>query len=138
MKKEENIVVMLIDDNKIDNFVTLKILEKAWHGSRFIVVSTAKEALKMLDSSMEELESIPDIIFLDINMPALNGFDFLSRYEKLPDYITKKCKIVVLTSSEKDEDMSDMMKNKFVIQYLSKPLTNEALSQVRKKSGIRQ
>jgi CheY-like chemotaxis protein len=131
MEKGKEYTIMLIDDNKIDNFVSLRLIEKTLPGCRFIVATTAQEGLKMLDSQKDELESIPDIIFLDINMPALNGFDFLSRYEKLSEYITNKCKIVVLTSSEKDEDMSDMMKNKFVIQYISKPLTEEALLKVK-------
>jgi CheY-like chemotaxis protein len=129
----KNKVVMLVDDNKIDNFVTQKILEKAEVGGSFIVVDTVKEALRILDSNKDDVENLPDFIFLDINMPAISGFDFLSHYENFPATLKNKCKIIVLSSSEKDEDMARMLKNELVTSYIPKPLTNEVLARLKRK-----
>ena len=129
----EKKLVMLIDDNKIDNFVTQKILEKAGLGGNYIVANTAKEALRILNSNKDDIENLPDFIFLDINMPAVNGFDFLSQYENFPSALKDKCKVVVLSSSEKDEDVYEMLNNKLVLQYIAKPLTEEAILKMKKK-----
>ena len=133
----KNKVVMLIDDNKIDNFVTQKILEKAGLGGNYIVASTAKEALRILNSNKDDIENLPDFIFLDINMPAINGFEFLSQYENFPLTLKNKCKIVVLSSSEKDEDMERMLKNKLVTQYIYKPLTEEAIIKMKESVTLK-
>jgi CheY-like chemotaxis protein len=126
-------LVMLIDDNDTDNFINKRILELSGFGYRIEIKNSGKSALEYLESMQDDEENIPDVVFLDINMPVVNGFVFLYEFEKLPEIVKKKSKIVILSSSENKRDMQRMVSNDLVKMYLTKPLTEEALEQVRKK-----
>src|ERR1700761_4824503 len=85
---------LLIDDNYIDNFVTRKILEGSNFVEKIIVVRSANEAINSLRDKLIE----PDVIFLDVRMPMMGGFEFLEEYEKL-DIDKVHIKIFMLSSS---------------------------------------
>jgi CheY-like chemotaxis protein len=72
--------------------------------------------------------SLPDLIFLDIMMPIMDGFGFLDEFAKLPDDITQKCKIVMLSTSESFKDLNKANKNRFVYKFLNKPLNEQVLT----------
>src|SRR5688500_19901970 len=96
--------VMLIDDNEIDNLINQKMIEAASIAENIYTHTGAKSAIEFL-RNMEKLEVadkvLPDVIFLDIDMPLMDGFQFLDEFEKLSNVAKKKCKIVLLTSSIK-------------------------------------
>jgi CheY-like chemotaxis protein len=127
--------VMLVDDNEIDNLINQKMIEAAEICDNIFLHSGAKGALEFL-KNIEKLNSkgedgyLPDLIFLDIDMPLMDGFQFLDEFEKLSDSVKNHCKIVMLTSSLNPQDMSKAKKNKFVIKYLNKPLTQDSLKKI--------
>ena len=70
------------------------------------------------------------ILFLDINMPVMNGWEFLEKFDKLNDSIKKRIKVYILSSSVDKRDIEKAKQNKYVIHYLVKPLTKETISLV--------
>jgi CheY-like chemotaxis protein len=116
---------LLVDDNYIDNFVTRKILESGSFAEKIIVIQSPVEALDALGNG----EVKPDVIFLDIRMPQMSGFEFLQSYEQLT--IDKEhTKIFMLSSSLDPTDMNNSLGNKYVTQFVHKPLTHEALEEL--------
>jgi CheY-like chemotaxis protein len=122
--------VMLIDDNEIDNLINQKMIEAASIAENIYTHTGAKSAIEFL-RNMEKLEVadkvLPDVIFLDIDMPLMDGFQFLDEFEKLTTVAKKKCKIVMLTSSINPQDFNRSKKYENVRLYLNKPLSHDSI-----------
>lgn len=108
---------MLIDDDELTNSIHKSIIQ-VWSQNKasVIVFEDAREALHQL-SDMEN-RSKPDVIFLDLNMPFMNGWEFLEEYEKLGLLIP----VCVLSSSIQKSDKERALAHPSVAEYLSKPL----------------
>ena len=76
-------IVMLVDDNDTDNFINKRVIELTGFANDIIVKNSGKSALEYLENEKDNLEKLPDLIFLDINMPMLDGWEFLSSLSKL-------------------------------------------------------
>lgn len=125
-------VALLVDDNFIDNFIAKQMLTSC-HFSKEIHIAIngqlALDLLQKLSSGDENEECLyPDIIFVDLNMPVMNGIDFLREFKQKENDSLKKCKIVVLTSSIHDIDKYEVQKIDSSIMFLYKPLTAKMLN----------
>jgi len=116
---------LLIDDNYIDNFVTRKILEGSNFAESIVVVRSATEAIASLSAGTIK----PDVIFLDVRMPLMSGFEFLDEYDKI-DMDKTNIKIFMLSSSLDPMDMRKSTDNKYITQFIHKPLTQKALEEL--------
>ena len=117
--------VMLVDDSKVDNFINCKILELNAVTSNIRVFDEATKALEFLKSNL----NIPDLLFLDIYMPSMTGFDFLTEFERLSDQVRKKCKVILLSSAFDNLELQELRKYHWVSGFIVKPLTYESLEE---------
>ena len=116
---------LLIDDNYIDNFVTSRLLESAKFADTVVVHQSSAEAIEALRNGTVA----PDVIFLDLRMPVMDGFEFLQEYDKL-DIVKDGVKIFMLSSSLDPTDLSRSVDNKYITQFLHKPLTKQILADI--------
>tara|TARA_R110000868_G_scaffold84133_1_gene237349 strand:- start:118 stop:516 length:399 start_codon:yes stop_codon:yes gene_type:complete len=118
--------ILLIDDNYVDNYISQIILEKEDLSETITVKLSAMEALDYLKNKVE----FPQLVFLDIRMPAMDGFEFLDEFSKFSNNQKAHCDIVMLSSSNSTTDMEAAKKNALVLDYLSKPLCKEKIASV--------
>ena len=116
---------MLIDDNELDNFIHKKIIESEKFAGNVLIHSSAQTALDYLKKNSQNSELVPDVIFLDIIMPGMDGFGFLDEFDKLDDSVRKKPRVIMLSTSESFKDLNRANQNKYVRKFLNKPLTAE-------------
>jgi len=115
-------VVLFVDDDEISNFVSVKTLEDARIADRILSVTGAREALDLIKEGINGNGPIPDLIFLDINMPIMSGWDFLEEYKEIRDRVGKKIYIIILTSSVYKHDKAKASTYEDVDDYTLKPL----------------
>lgn len=121
--------ILLIDDNKADNaFHQIKI-KRAEVCDTISVATTGTQALNYLEKAAQQLEEFPkpDLIFLDINLPGMDGFDFLDEFHKLNDTLKSETKVIMLTTSLNPDDQTRALNYKEVKNFLNKPLTVELI-----------
>jgi CheY-like chemotaxis protein len=125
--------LLLIDDSDIDNLVNRRIVEKNEFAKHIEVRNSVLTGINYLENTfLLNKEHLPDFIFLDIRMPVLDGFSFLRYFEKLDPFIHNKCKIAILSSSIDSEDYRRAMENRFVLNFMNKPLNGNALKELCK------
>ncbi len=133
MKKQnyKHRYAMLIDDNDLDNFINQKMLESNLFAQNIYINTSCLSALEFLNNILRaDAAFFPEVIFIDLNMPIMDGFQFIQTLFKNDASIADKTKLVILTTSlnpadkEKAKDFSDK------IVFLNKPLNDELLSQI--------
>ncbi len=122
--------VLLIDDNDTDNLICRRMIEITGFSDHVEVISSGKRALNYLLENQFIEDKLPDVIFLDINMPLVDGFEFMEEFNHMTDTIRNKCKIVVLSSSDNEKDIARFEGNESVIKFVIKPLRQEELREI--------
>ncbi len=124
--------VMLIDDNFIDNFVHKKLLTSMKMANNFLEFTKVEDAIAYIKVfncfSSKPTENFIDLIFLDINMSIMDGWDFLESFKIICNNTKPKTIIIVLSSSTNKDDMERAGNEVFLSGFIQKPLTLEKLS----------
>lgn len=126
----DSVLVYLVDDDEINNFISRKIISMSGAKVEIVEFLDPNEALEQLKKVSEQKVQLPDFIFLDINMPQMNGWDFLEKFRELTQCNMFHTKVVMLSSSVFEEDVSRAKKYDCVVEYLSKPLSVNSLEQL--------
>ena len=119
----------LIDDDPVTNLINLQVMEHSKLASRVSTFTDAKSALAKLKEIWEsDPEKLPEIIFLDVAMPGMDGWGFLDVFIKFPASMQQKCSIIILTCSIDLFDIKKAKKYGIVKDYITKPLDIKALA----------
>lgn len=120
---------LLVDDDDINNFLNKRLIDKLKICNEVKVVINGAEALKYIEEQCKLDKDCPELILLDINMPVMNGFEFLKAYDKLEFKNKHQVKVVMLTTSSSPYDIEKVQEYN-VSGLINKPLTEENLMQV--------
>jgi CheY-like chemotaxis protein len=122
--------ILLVDDDPTSCFLTQYIIEEMQISDRIYTVQGGREALDFIRAHQAAPHFCVDLILLDINMPDMDGFEFLEAFEDLPNNCNSS--VVMLTTSSNIRDL-DKAKAFRVADYLNKPITEEKLTEIMTK-----
>ncbi len=133
---EKNYHILLVDDDRAFNFLNEKIIEFEKFAAKVSSFVDAREAVDMLKQLQEtNPPGFPDFIFLDINMPEMDGWEFMEHFKQLNDEVKGKCKVFILTSSLNPIDIEKSKTYSEIKGFASKPLTTEILNFIRSEKA---
>ena len=129
--------VLLVDDDQTTNYLNQKLLKKLGITERVLVALNGQEALDiLLAQGQEATPEHPILLFLDVNMPLMNGIEFLEDYQQLP-LAQEEAIIIVLLTTALHPQYAQRVQQLRAVSLLSKPLTPEKVAQVLEKHSAR-
>ncbi len=128
-KKINNI--LLVDDDTVNNFIVINTLNKLDITENIDSVLNGLDGIEYLKAKIEtNKELIPSVIFLDINMPIMDGWEFLQEFELFPEEVKNHCNIYMVSSSVYEDDISKSKQYKSVKDFISKPLMRDKIMEI--------
>lgn len=122
----------LIDDDTTSNFLDARLIENTSISKKLKVFNYANIALDELKKlALIDPMEFPDLILLDIQMPYMNGWQFIEEFQKFPEDVLKKCKLFIFSSSVNPKDIEKSKTYKVVTGFISKPLTIGKLNDLK-------
>jgi response regulator RpfG family c-di-GMP phosphodiesterase len=127
--------VMVIDDVLIDLFIASRNLNRNNFTKKIIECTTGEKALNYLKENQENIQLLPEVIFLDVSMRGMSGFEFLEEYEKFSPDLKNHCQLYMLSSTCDPIEINRARSNSNVIDILEKPLSRNYLENIKKKKS---
>ena len=125
--------IMLIDDDEIHSNLCYELILKSGITESVSIFNDAEEALQYIGEKSGQPQELPDLIFLDINMPFMDGWEFLDAYEALKAKIEKQIVLILLTSSVYKNDIEKAKQYKSVVEYIKTPISITKLLETREE-----
>jgi CheY-like chemotaxis protein len=127
----KSVSVLLVDDDEINNFISIKLIKKALLNTEIMACLNGKFAIEQLSEIQnQDPNKLPDYILLDINMPIMNGWEFLDEYKRLNLDPLGKSKIFIISSSVFSNDINKARSYPLVKDFISKPLNVEKIKEL--------
>ena len=127
--KTRQIKSCVVDDDFIHQFGMRRMIQRYDPTASVIEFSNGLDAINFFKAPHEKNE-LPELIFLDINMPIMNGWEFMEEFAKIRDGLNKKIEIYILSSSTDSHDIKKAKANSGITDYIIKPLTPEMLKEI--------
>ena len=124
---------MLIDDDEIFTYIIKKIIEESEISEQITIFNNGRDAINYLTEVADEETLLPKVIFLDLNMPLLDGWGFLDEYIRLKPKMCKKINLYVITSSVSTYDHEKSKEYSDITDFIVKPLAKEKFIAIVKK-----
>jgi CheY-like chemotaxis protein len=129
--------ILLLDDNKTDCYLTEEIIRQQIPSAAIMTFNCPQKAVEFIksvhfDSSCDPKVFLPDLIFIDIGMPVLSGFDVLDELKELDIFKKKRIDVFILSSSTCEKDIKKALDKKLCMGYINKPLNKDKLANVIK------
>ncbi|AYL95246.1 response regulator [Mucilaginibacter celer] len=124
--------VIVLDDDKIQLFIIKKILGKSGRFNDTLYTDDGKKVLDFLIKHISEEAVLPQLLFLDLNMPILNGWEFLNRLALVYDDLKRPLAVYILSSSIDPRDIKRSHKYNFIKSYLIKPVSVKTMEDIIK------
>ncbi|WP_422860722.1 response regulator [Flagellimonas sp. S174] len=125
--KEKLKSILLLDDNPATNYIHKKFIAKVNCAEKVLDFQNGYEALKYI---RDHPQSPPDLIFVDINMPIMDAWEFLEEFEKLEEGLRQKSKVFVLTTSLSPRDVEKAGEIELIEDVIIKPLSTDDIERL--------
>ena len=123
--------ILLVDDDEINNFISIKLIRKALFNAEITACLNGKFAIdQLVEMQRKGADKLPDYILLDINMPIMNGWEFLDEYKRLNIDPLGKTKIYIISSSVFSNDINKARSYPLVKSFISKPLSVDKIKEM--------
>lgn len=119
--------VFIIDDDPIHQRIAQIMIEKHMLFDECFTYTEAENALLFLKENIKNTNTLPEVILLDLNMPVVDGWDFLEAFEKFQQNLSKSIRIFIVTSSVDEKDRLRSQTFPFVMGFISKPLSPDII-----------
>ena len=128
--------ILLIDDEDINLFILQNLLRLSGINAEIVFFNTSRKGINHLRDLVDRGEKFPDLILLDIEMPVLNGWDFLDLYKEFDKTHTYNCKVIIFTTSIIEQDMIKAKSYDEVEDFVNKPMTIEMLKNIQQEHFV--
>lgn len=133
-------IICIVDDDEIYKFTMRKTIEMNKLARKVLIFSDGEEALEFITDNLGNNQDLPDVIFLDINMPIMDGFQFMQEYIKIKPRVGKKITIYMVSSSVDADDIEKANEISDIAGYLIKPIKaselNDIIAELEKASKL--
>ena len=128
--------IIVVDDDPVSNFLCSRIISKAEINAEVKAFLHGREALDFIEEGIRSNTDLPDLILLDVNMPLMNGWEFLDEYKILVPKMTKVVPVFILSSSVYNQDIQKARAIPEVSDYLIKPISIELIKELWSKQFL--
>lgn len=122
--------ICIVDDDDIYRFTIERTLESLELATKTMTFSDGEQAINFISDHHNEDAELPDIIFLDIDMPVMDGFQFMEEYEKIKSNVAKDMTIYMVSSSMDPVDIDSAKKIASISDYIVKPISSDRLKSI--------